>query len=167
MEVVKKTGSIRTKQNFGDCQLHIEWAAPLPVVGKGQGRGNSGVFLMDTYELQVLDSYNNRTYADGMAASVYGQFPPLVNACRPPGEWQAFDIIFYRPHFDKNGNLIHPVRMTVLHNGVLVQDNVELLGPTAWKKRVPYKPHPEKMPLSLQDHGNPVRYRNIWIRELK
>ncbi len=167
MEVVKKTGSIRTKQNFGDCQLHIEWAAPLPVVGKGQGRGNSGVFLMDTYELQVLDSYNNRTYADGMAASVYGQFPPLVNACRPPGEWQAFDIIFHRPHFDKNGNLVHPARVTVLHNGVLVQDNVELLGPTAWKKRVPYKLHPEKMPLSLQDHGNPVRYRNIWIRELK
>ena len=102
-----------------------------------------------------------------MAAAVYGQFPPLVNACLPPGEWQAFDIIFYRPHFDKNGNLIHPARMTVLHNGVLVQDNVELLGPTEWKKRVPYKLHPEKMPLSLQDHGNPVRYRNIWIRELK
>jgi hypothetical protein len=122
---------------------------------------------MDTYEIQVLDSYNNRTYADGMAASVYGQFPPLVNACRPPGEWQTFDIIFHRPHFDKNGNLVHPASMTVLHNGVLVQDNVELLGPTAWKKRVPYKLHPEKMPLSLQDHGNPVRYRNIWIRELK
>jgi hypothetical protein len=167
MEVVKKTGSIRTKQNFGDCQLHIEWAAPLPAVGKGQERGNSGVFLMDTYELQVLDSYKNRTYADGMAAAVYGQFPPLVNACRPPGEWQAFDIIFHRPHFDKNGNLVHPARMTVLHNGVLVQDNAEMLGPTAWKKRVPYKLHAEKMPLSLQDHGNPVRYRNIWIRELK
>lgn len=167
MEVVKKTGSIRTKQKFGDCQLHVEWAAPLPVVGKGQGRGNSGVFLMDNYEVQVLNSYDNRTYADGMAAAVYGQFPPLVNACRPPGEWQVYDIIFHRPHFDKDGNLIRPARMTVLHNGVLVQDNVELLGPTEWKKRVPYKPHPDKMPLLLQDHGNPVRYRNIWIRELE
>ena len=167
MEVVKKTGSIRTKKNFGDCQLHVEWAAPLLVSGKGQGRGNSGVFLMNTYEVQVLDSYNNRTYADGMAAAVYGQFPPLVNACRPPGKWQTYDIIFHRPRFDKDGNLIQPARMTVLQNGVLVQDNVELLGPTSWKKRVPYKPHPDKMPLSLQDHGNPVRYRNIWIRELK
>jgi len=166
MEVVKKAGSIKTKQNFGDCQIHIEWRAPLPVNGKGQGRGNSGVFLMDTYEVQVLDSFDNRTYADGMAAAIYGQFPPLVNACRPPGEWQTYDIIFHRPHFDKNGNLTRPARMTVFHNGVLVQDNAELLGPTAWKKRVPYKAHPDKMPLSLQDHGNPVRYRNIWIREL-
>jgi len=167
MEVVKKAGSIRTKQNFGYCQLHIEWRAPLPVIGKGQGRGNSGIFLMDSYEVQVLDSYNNRTYADGMAAAVYGQFPPLVNACRPPGEWQTYDIIFHRPHFDKNGNLTRPALMTVFHNGVLVQNNVELLGPTAWKKRISYKPHPDKLPLSLQEHGNPVRYRNIWIRELK
>jgi len=167
MEVVKKTGTIKTKQNFGDCQLHIEWAAPFPASGDGQGRGNSGVFLMDIYEVQVLDSYNNRTYADGMAAAVYGQFPPLVNACRPPGEWQTYDIIFHRPLFDEDGNLTSPARMTVFHNNVLVQDNVELMGPTVWKKRVPYKAHPNKLPISLQDHGNPVRYRNIWIRELE
>lgn len=166
MEVVSKAGSIRTIRSFGDCQLHLEWAAPLPAGGEGQGRGNSGVFLMDTYEIQVLDCYNNTTYADGMAASVYGQYPPLVNACRPPGEWQTYDIIFHRPHFDKDGKLFQPAFITMFHNGVLVLDNVELLGPTAHKIRLPYKAHPDKLPLSLQDHGNPVRYRNIWIREL-
>ncbi len=167
MEVVAKTGSIRTKTGFGDCQLHVEWAAPTLVSGEGQGRGNSGVFLMDTYEVQVLDSYNNVTYADGMAASVYGQYPPLVNACRKPGEWQTYDIIFHRPRFDAEGNLLAPARLTVLHNGVLVHDNVELTGPTAHKARPPYKVHPDKLPLSLQDHGNPVRYRNIWLRPLE
>jgi len=166
MEVVKKTGSIRTIQKFGDCQLHIEWSTPLPVSGKGQERGNSGVFLMDLYEVQVLDCYNNQTYADGMAGAIYGQHPPLVNACRPPGEWQSFDIIFRRPLFADNGSLTKPARMTILHNGVLIQDNAELTGPTAWKKRPPYKFHPDKLPISLQDHGNPVRYRNIWIRKL-
>jgi len=167
MEVVAKTGSIRTKMGFGDCQLHIEWAAPAVVSGEGQSRGNSGVFLMDTYEVQVLDSYNNRTYADGMAAAVYGQHPPLVNASRKPGEWQTYEIIFHQPHFDAAGKVTKPARMTVIHNGILVQDNVELLGPTAHKVRAPYKVHPDRLPLSLQDHGNPVRYRNIWIRELK
>jgi hypothetical protein len=167
MEVVAKTGSIRTKKGFGDCQLHIEWAAPAVVSGEGQGRGNSGVFLMDIYEVQVLDCYNNKTYADGMAAAIYGQYPPLVNACRKPGEWQTYDIIFHRPRFDGEGKVTNPARMTVFHNGLLVQDNVELSGPTAHKARPPYKVHPDKLPLSLQDHGNPVRYRNIWIRELK
>jgi hypothetical protein len=166
-EVVAKTGSIRTKKGFGDCQLHIEWATPVEVEGEGQERGNSGVFLMDTYEVQVLDSYDNRTYADGQAAAIYGQYPPLVNACRKPGEWQSYDIIFHRPRFDAGGKLLQPARMTVLHNGILVQDNVELTGPTAHKARPPYKAHADKLPLSLQDHGNPVRYRNIWLRELE
>jgi len=166
MEVVPKTGSIKTVRAFGDCQLHLEWAAPLPAMGEGQDRGNSGVFLMNNYEIQVLDCYNNKTYADGMTASVYGQYPPLVNACRPPGEWQTYDIIFHRPHFDKDGSLTKPAFITLFHNRVLVQDNVELLGPTAHIIRMPYKAHPDKLPLSLQDHGNLVRYRNIWIREL-
>jgi hypothetical protein len=167
MEVVAKTGSIRTKAGFGDCQLHVEWAAPAVVSGGEQGRGNSGVFLMELYEVQVLDSYDNATYADGMAAAVYGQYPPLVNACRKPGEWQTYDIIFHRPRFDSEGKLAAPARMTVLHNGVLVHDNVVLTGPTAHKARPPYKAHPDKHPISLQDHGNPVRYRNIWLRPLE
>jgi len=166
MEVVKKTGAIQTKASFGSCQLHVEWAAPGQVTGEGQGRGNSGVFLMNRYEVQVLDSYSNQTYADGMAAAVYGQYPPLVNACRPPGEWQSYDIVFRRPRFSPEGSLLQPAFMTVFHNGILVQDHVELTGPTADKARSPYEPHADKLPLSLQDHGNPVRYRNIWIREL-
>ncbi len=167
VEVVKKTGSIRTVRGFGDCQLHIEWAAPLTVIGEGQGRGNSGVFLMGKYEVQVLDCYKNKTYADGMAAAVYGQHPPSVNACRPPGEWQTYDIIFHRPRFSDGGSLSRPARMTVFHNGILVQDNVELTGPTEHKKRQPYTVHADKLPISLQDHGNPVRFRNIWIRNLE
>ncbi len=167
MEVVAKTGSIRTKQGFGDCQLHVEWAAPAVVVGESQERGNSGVFLMDLYEIQVLDCYNNRTYADGSTAAVYGQYPPLVNACRKPGEWQTYDIIFHRPRFDAAGQVLSPARMTIFHNGVLVQDNVELTGPTAHKARPPYKAHADKLPLSLQDHGTPVRYRDIWVRPLE
>ncbi|MCX6578270.1 MAG: DUF1080 domain-containing protein [Candidatus Aminicenantes bacterium] len=166
MEVVAKTGSIQTRKGFGDCQLHIEWAVPLAAEGESQERGNSGVFLMNTYEVQVLDSYENTTYADGMTAAVYGQYPPLVNACRKPGEWQTYDIIFYRPLFDTDGKVTRPARMTVFHNGILVHDNVTLSGPTAHKARPPYKVHEDKLPLSLQDHGNPVRYRNIWIREL-
>jgi Domain of Unknown Function (DUF1080) len=166
IEVVPHSGYIHTRQPFGDCQLHVEFAEPVPPVGEGQDRGNSGVFLMGLYEIQVLDSYQNKTYADGQASAVYGQFPPQVNASRPPGQWQMYDIIFHHPHFDKDGKLLRPARVTVLHNGLLVQDNVELSGPTAHHQRPPYKPTPDKLPLSLQDHGNPVRFRNIWIREL-
>lgn len=166
MEVAAGTGSIRTKSGFGDCQLHIEWASPVVVKGEGQDRGNSGVYLMDTYEVQVLDSYNNETYADGTAAAIYGQYPPLVNACRKPGEWQTYDIVFHAPRFDKDKKLVLPARMTVLHNGILVHDNAVIWGPTAQDKPQ-YAYHPDRMPISLQDHGHPVRYRNIWIRELK
>jgi hypothetical protein len=166
MESVKGSGYIRTLRAFGDCQLHVEWASPSHVEGKGQGRGNSGVFLMGVYEIQVLDSFQNDTYPDGQAAAVYGQYPPEVNASRGPGQWQTYDILFQRPHFDQSGKLLSPARVTVLHNGVLVQNNVEILGPTTWMNRPPYQPHADKLPLSLQDHGNPVRFRNIWIREL-
>jgi hypothetical protein len=166
MEVVPHSGFIHTRQPFGDCQLHVEFAEPVPPVGADQGRGNSGVFLMGLYEIQVLDSYQNKTYADGQASAVYGQFPPQVNASRAPGLWQTYDIIFHGPRFDKDGKVLRPARFSVLHNNVLVQDNVELSGPTAHHDRPPYKPTPDKLPLSLQDHGNPVRFRNIWIREL-
>src|SRR5581483_8723087 len=167
MECVKGSGYVRTVQNFGDCQLHVEWAAPNPPHGEGQGRGNSGVFFgLDRYEIQVLDSFENKTYADGSAAAVYGQYPPLVNASRPPGQWQWYDIIWTSPRFDEQGKVKSPARVTVFHNGVLVQNNVELTGPTSWLERAPYSAHPEKQPIALQDHGNPVRYRNIWVREL-
>jgi hypothetical protein len=165
-EVVAKTGYIYTREAFGDCQLHVEFAEPVPPKGESQERGNSGVFLMGLYEIQVLDSYENKTYADGQASSVYGQYPPLVNASRPPGQWQSYDIVFHGPRFDVAGKLTRPAHVTVLHNGVLVQDNVELSGPTEHGQRPPYKAHAEKLPLGLQDHGNPIRYRNIWIREL-
>jgi hypothetical protein len=167
MECVKGSGYVRTLQNFGDCQLHVEWATPNPPHGEGQGRGNSGVFLgLDRYETQVLDSYQSKTYADGSAGSIYGQYPPMVNASLPPGKWQTYDIIYTAPRFDESGKLLSPARETVIHNGVLIQNNVELVGPTGWLNRTPYVPHPEKQPISLQDHGNPVRYRNIWVREL-
>jgi hypothetical protein len=166
MEVAPKTGYIHTKKSFGDCQLHVEFSEPTPPQGESQERGNSGVFLMGLYEIQVLDSYENKTYADGQASAVYGQYPPLVNASRPPGQWQWYDIVFHGPRFDNSGKLLRPARITVFHNGVLVQDNVEPSGPTAHGERPPYKPGPDKAPLALQDHGDPVRYRNIWIREL-
>lgn len=166
MEVAAGTGNISTKRGFGDVQLHVEWATPTEVKGEGQERGNSGVFLMGRYELQVLDTYRNTTYPDGQAGAIYGQFPPLVNASRPPGQWQTYDIIFRRPRFDAAGAVLSPARMTVLHNGVLVQDNVVLTGPTGHRERPPYAAHPDRLPLMLQDHGNPVRYRNIWVREV-
>jgi hypothetical protein len=166
MEVVKGTGGIHTEQGFGDCQLHIEWATPSPAVGQGQDRGNSGVFLMGRYEVQVLDSHGSTTYPDGQAAALYGQFPPLVNASRPPGQWQSYDIVFRGPRFDQAGTLLRPARVTVLHNGVLVHDARELTGPTAHKARPAYAAHPDRLPLGLQDHDHPVRFRNVWIREL-
>jgi len=166
MECVKGSGFIYSKAGFGSCQLHLEFATPAKVEGQGQGRGNSGVFLMKKYEVQVLDSYQNKTYSDGQCAAIYGQYPPLVNASLPPGQWQNYDIIFHRPLFDNQGNLIAKATITVFHNQVLVQDHVELMGPTDHKARPPYVSHPNKLPLGLQDHGNPVRFRNIWIREL-
>jgi Domain of Unknown Function (DUF1080) len=162
---VTKTGSIVTAQPFGDCQLHIEWATPAEVKGEGQGRGNSGVIFMGLYELQVLDSYQNKTYYDGQAGAIYNQYPPLVNASRKPGEWQVYDVIFHAPRFDEQGKQLRAGTFTVLQNGVLVQDHVQILGPTS-QRNPKMAPHGPKLPLLLQDHHNPVRYRNIWLREL-
>jgi len=167
MESVPRSGYIFTKDKFGDCQLHVEWATPVTVKGDSQGRGNSGVYLMGKYEVQVLDSFENPTYADGSAGSIYGQYPPLVNVSRRPGEWQSYDIIFHQAKFDESGNKTAAARLTVLHNGVLVQDHSEVFGPTNWIQVSEDKPGPTELPLSLQDHGNPVRYRNIWIRPLQ
>ena len=164
--IVNGTGSIRTKEEFGDCQLHIEWASPTEVKGEGQGRGNSGVYFQERYEVQVLDSYNNKTYFHGQAGAVYKQHVPLVNASRKPGEWQTYDIIFHAPKFDEDGKLVSSARVTVLHNGVLVQDNVEILGATGPVGEPKYEVHSPKQPLLLQDHNNPVSFRNIWIRPL-
>ena len=158
------TGSIRTKRKFGDCQFHIEWRTANPRQGDSQNAGNSGVFMMNRYETQVLDNHENRSYADGMAGSVYGQTPPMVNACRKPGEWQSYDIIFQAPRFEGDA-LVSPAYVTVLLNGVLVQHKTEILGPTSHKKRAVYKAHGKDV-ISLQDHNNNTRFRNIWIREL-
>ena len=160
------TGDLQTRQTFGDCQLHIEWQTANPPKGDSQGRGNSGIFLMGLYETQVLDCFENRTYADGVAGAVYGQTPPLVNACRKPGEWQVYDIVFQAPRFD-GGQLVSPAYVTTFLNGLLVQHHTEILGPTVYKKIPAYKPHAEKLPLVLQDHNNNTRFRNIWIRELE
>ena len=159
------TGDLVTKQAFGDCQLHLEWQTENPPVADSQNRGNSGVFLMGRYEIQVLDNYNNRTYSDGTAGCVYGQYPPMVNACKTPGEWQTYDIIFQAPRFDGE-TLVSPAYVTVLLNGVLVQNHTEILGPVAHKKLPVYKPHAARLPFRLQDHSNPTRFRNIWIRDL-
>jgi hypothetical protein len=167
MEVVPGTGWIATRQGFGDVQLHVEWMTPAPPSGEGQNRGNSGIFLMERYEVQVLDSYRNTTYPDGQAGAMYGQYPPLVNASRPPGEWQTYDIVFLAPRFDGSGRLVRPARVTVFHNGVLVQNAATLTGPSAHRERPSYSAHAEALPLSLQDHGQPVRYRNIWVRPVR
>ncbi len=164
MEVVPKTGEIRTKDSFGDCQLHLEFATP-PAEGSSQGRGNSGVFLMGMHEIQVLDCYDNDTYPDGQCSSVYAENPPLVNACRKPGEFQTYDIVFHQPIWDGE-TLKHPGTVTVLHNGVLTQDNWEFEGLSTHCQRKPLKPYATKLPLKLQDHGNRMRFRNIWIREI-
>lgn len=169
MEPTEKSGMIQTKEKFGSCQLHVEWATPVNVKGDGQGRGNSGVFLMGTYEVQVLDNYMNITYADGQAGAVYGRNKPLVNACLKPGQWQSYDIIFHRPIFDKDGKVVKRATFTVLHNGVLVQDHYALTGGTGWRGSHSisrYSAHDDKLPIKLQDHGNPVRFRNVWVREL-
>jgi hypothetical protein len=157
---------IKTKDAFGDCQLHIEWATPSVVSGSGQGRGNSGVYLMEKYEVQILDSYVNKTYFDGQAAGIYKQKPPMVNCCRKPGEWQTYDIVFNAPRFGEGGRLVKPGYVTVLQNGVLVQNHTELLGSTFYDQPPKYEPHPPKGRILLQFHHNPVRFRNIWIREI-
>lgn len=159
-------GDITTKQGFGDCQLHIEWRTPAEVKGEGQGRGNSGIFLMGKYELQVLDNYNNQTYSNGQAGSIYKQLIPLKNASRKPGEWQTYDVIFMAPRFNEDGTVKSPATITVIHNGVLVQNHSTIAGSTEYIGAPSYKKHGDKEPITLQDHGNPVSYRNIWIREL-
>jgi len=164
--VVAKTGSLVTRRAFGDVQLHIEWRTPAVVEGEGQGRGNSGIFLMERYEVQVLDSYENPTYVNGQAGAIYKQHAPLVNASRGPGEWQSYDIFFTAPRFRSDGSVEQPAAFTVLHNGVLIQNHVDVRGTTTNVGEPKYAPHEAKAPLALQDHGNPVSYRNIWIREL-
>ncbi len=158
-------GYITTKEQFGDCQLHVEWSAPLPTKDSSQSRGNSGVFLMGIYEVQVLDSYDNPTYFEGQAASVYKQSPPMVNAMRKPGEWNTYDIFWTCPRF-KEGQLTSPAYVTVVHNGVLVLNHFELQGDTPWHRPAEYNDIGPRGPIALQDHGNPVRFRNIWVREL-
>ena len=164
-ELVVTEDNLETKQSFGDCQLHIEWSAPNPPQGHQMNRGNSGVYFMKRYEVQVFDSYTEKIYPDGSAAAIYGETPPMVNATRPPGEWQAYDIIFTAPHF-ADGKLTKPATVTMFHNGLLVHFNTEIHGPCTWRQISPYEPHEPQAPLMLQAHGNPVRYRNIWIRPL-
>lgn len=173
VETAPRGGAIRTRGSWEDFQLHVEWASPTPARGSGQGRGNSGILINGMYEVQVLDSYQALTYPDGQAAAIYGQAPPRVNASRPPGEWQTYDIIFESPRWNENGELIKKACLTVLHNGVLVHHRYELAGATdgisrevPWKTLAKYSPHPAKVFIALQDHNNPVRYRNLWIREL-
>lgn len=160
------TGSIISKKQFADCQLHIEWQTPAEVEGEGQERGNSGVYLQNRYELQVLDSYNNPTYTNGQAGSIYKQYVPLVNSSRKPGEWQSYDIIYTAPRFNDDGTLRSPAYITVLQNDVLIQNHVEIKGSTLHVGQPKYEKHPFRQPILLQNHGNPVSYRNIWIRDL-
>jgi len=165
-EVSPRGGRLSTKEKFGDCQLHVEWMVPAYATGAGQSRGNSGVEIMGRYEIQVLESTENLTYADGQAASIYGQWPPLVNASRPQGEWNVYDIFFEAPRFEGD-KVVKPGYVTVVHNGILVHHRKEILGAAIHRKVATYQPHGPEEPLSLQDHGQPVRYRNIWIRRIK
>ena len=160
-------GTISSRQEFGDCQIHAEFASPTPPKGTSQGRGNSGIIIMGRYEVQVLDNFENITYPDGQATAIYGQTPPLVNASKKPGEWQTYDIAFIAPRFKPDGSLESPAYLTVFHNGVLTQNHVASLGPMVYREVAHYTPHGPKGPLSLQDHSNPVRFRNIWVREIK
>jgi len=168
-ESVPGAGSLRTRRAFGNCQVHLEWRVPEAPGGEGQARGNSGVKLMGLYEVQVLDSFRNPTYADGVAGAIYAERPPLVNPSLQPGEWQVFDIIFHAPRFGADGRQIRPATVTVLYNGLVVQDHASISGPTGlndYGQRPPVKPHPGRLPLLLQEHASTVRFRNIWIREL-
>ncbi len=160
-------GVITSKQEFADCQLHLEWSAPTPPEGSGQGRGNSGVFMMGRYELQILDSYENETYYDGQAGAIYKQTPPAVNAMRPPGEWNTYDIFWTAPRFDEQGALDSPAYITVMHNGVLILNHFELKGDTPFNRPPKYTAHSPTGPISLQDHGDAIRFRNIWVREYR
>ncbi len=162
---VNGTGDVESRDSFGDCQFHLEWSEPSPASGDSQGRGNSGIYFMQRYEVQILDCFQNLTYPDGQTAAIYGQKPPLVNACRAPGEWQTYDIIFEAPRFDGE-KLARPARVTVIHNGVVAHHAQEFLGATSHRDLARYEAHPDRLPIRLQDHGNPVRFRNIWVRPL-
>ena len=163
---VSKKSDITTKETFGDCQFHLEFATPEKVSGSGQGRGNSGIYFMGRYEVQILDSFQNKTYFDGQCGSIYKQSPPLVNACRKPGEWQTYDIVFEAPKFGSDGKVTKPAFLTVIHNGVLVQNHFELMGTTFFDQPASYAKHGERLPINLQFHGNAVKFRNIWLREI-
>lgn len=160
-------GPITSKAEFGDCQVHVEWSAPTPAQGTGQGRGNSGLFLMGKYEIQILDSYDNETYFDGQSGAIYKQTPPAANVNRPPGEWNTYDVYWTCPRFNEDGSLKSPAYITAVHNGVLILNHFEVQGDTPFNRPPAYKPHGDKGPISLQDHGNPVRFRNIWVREFQ
>ncbi len=165
-DLIAGRGKLVSKESFGDCQLHLEWSAPTPPKGSGQGRGNSGIFLMDQYEIQILDSYDNQTYFDGQAGAIYKQTPPAVNAMRKPGQWNTYDIFWTAPRFDGD-RLVSPAYITAMHNGVLILNHFELQGDTPFHRPPAYQAHPPEGPISLQDHGNPVRFRNIWVRNFK
>jgi hypothetical protein len=164
-EVAPGSGPLVSKEKFGDIQLHVEWSSPNPPVGTSQGRGNSGILIMGLYEIQVLDMYNNITYADGGAGAIYGQWPPLVTVPRPPGEWNVYDIVFEAPKFEGD-KLVKPAYQTVFWNGVVVHNHKEVMGPMVYRQVAHYRPHAAELPIALQDHKNPVRYRNIWVRRL-
>lgn len=166
-DMIAGKGPVASKETFGDCHVHIEWSAPTPPKGKGQGRGNSGLFLMGIYEIQILDSYDNETYHDGQAGAIYKQTPPMANAMRPPGQWNTYDVLWTAPKFNDDGSLQSPAYMTAIHNGVVILNHFELKGDTPYNRPPKYTKHPEKGPLQLQDHGNPVRFRNIWVRNLE